>query len=301
MKNYIEKNLKLEISESKSKITNLRKRKSLFLGIEFKAVAKKKKFVAQSYIPKDSMKSIQANIKKKVKSIRINTIQVKVSELNAYIRGVHDYFKVATQVNKGFHKITYHSNRVIYNRLKGKVYFHADNGSNKGYKKSGYKTFNVGGIQAIPIGNVSHSSAMNFSQAHTIYSEESRVKYGHKEKAAHMKKAFAYLERNFVPNRSIEFNDNRIRRFAQTQGRCEISGIEMAFYPQMVRCHHVKRRADGGDDNYRNLIIVHELAHRLLHATKPNLIEKLMKQLMLSDKQVEKVNKLRSNMNLFTI
>ncbi|WP_410491926.1 group II intron reverse transcriptase/maturase (plasmid) [Bacillus thuringiensis] len=301
VKNYIEKNLKLEISESKSKITNLRKRKSLFLGIEFKAVAKKKKFVAQSYIPKDSMKSIQANIKKKVKSIRINTIPVKVSELNAYIRGVHDYFKVATQVNKGFHKITYHSNRVIYNRLKGKVYFHADNGSNKGYKKSGYKTFNVGGIQAIPIGNVSHSSAMNFSQAHTIYSEESRVKYGHKEKAAHMKKAFAYLERNFVPNRSIEFNDNRIRRFAQTQGRCEISGIEMAFYPKMVRCHHVKRRADGGDDNYRNLIIVHELAHRLLHATKPNLIEKLMKQLMLSDKQVEKVNKLRSNMNLFTI
>ncbi|MCT4527156.1 group II intron reverse transcriptase/maturase, partial [Bacillus thuringiensis] len=78
-------------------------------------------------------------------------------------------------------------NRVIYNRLKGKVYFHADNASNKGYKKSGYKTFNVGGIQAIPIGNVSHSSAMNFSQAHTIYSEESRVKYGHKEKAAHMK------------------------------------------------------------------------------------------------------------------
>ncbi len=63
----------------------------------------------------------------------------------------------------------------------------------------------------------------------------------------------------------------------------------------------MKRRADGGDDNYRNLIIVHELAHRLLHATKPNLIEKLMKQLMLSDKQVEKVNKLRSNMNLFTI
>ncbi|MCE0553087.1 hypothetical protein LQK80_00225 [Bacillus thuringiensis] len=47
-----------------------------------------------------------------------------------------------------------------------------------------------------------------------------------------MKKAFAYLERNFVPNRSIEFNDNRIRRFAQTQGRCEISGVEMAFYPK---------------------------------------------------------------------
>lgn len=114
-------------------------------------------------------------------------------------------------------------------------------------------------------------------------------------------KAFAYLERTFVPYRSIEFNDNRIRRFAQTQGKCEISGIEMAYCPEMVRCHHVTRRKDGGNDNYKNLIIVHEVAHKLLHATTPHIIDNLLKSLMLNQKQMDKLNKLRENMNLFSI
>jgi len=301
IKNYIEKNLKLEISDAKSKITNLRRKKTLFLGIEFKAVAKKNKFVAQSYVPKTTMKNIQVNIKRKIKMIRMNTIPAKVSELNSYIRGLHNYYEVATQVNKAFHRIAYHSNKAMYNRLKNNVTFHTDTGSNKGYKKSRYKTFSVEGIQTIPLANISHSSAMNFSQGHTIYSRESRIKYGHKEKALHMKQAFAYLERNFVPYRSIEFNDNRLRRFAQTNGRCEVSGIEMAYCPEMVRCHHVTRRKDGGDDNYKNLIIVHELVHRLLHATTSHIIENLMNILMLNQKQLDKLNKLRQNMNLFDI
>lgn len=300
-KNYIEDNLKLDISETKSKITNLRKKKTVFLGIEFKAVAKRGKFVSQSYIPKETISNIQKNIRPLVKGIRMNPIPIRVARLNAYIRGVHNYFEVATQVNKAFNRIAYHSNRVIYNRLKGIAAFHKDNGSNKGYKKSKFKTISVDGLQAIPIGNVTHSSAMNFSQDHTIYSESSRTKYGHKEKSIHMKKAFAYLERNFVPYRSIELNDNRIRRFAQTSGKCEITGIDMAYCPEMVRCHHIKPRKDGGDDGYRNLIIVHEIAHKLLHATSENIIDKLLKILMLNDEQLVKLNKLRETMNLLPI
>jgi len=47
----------------------------------------------------------QGKIKKKIKAIRRNTIPVKVSEFNSYIRGLHNYFEVATQVNKAFKRI----------------------------------------------------------------------------------------------------------------------------------------------------------------------------------------------------
>lgn len=52
VENYLATHLKLEISKEKSRITNLRKRKSEFLGFELYAVPKKKKFVAYTNISK---------------------------------------------------------------------------------------------------------------------------------------------------------------------------------------------------------------------------------------------------------
>ena len=49
-KGYLKNQLNLDISTEKSAITNLRKRKSDFLGFSLKAVTKRNKYVANTHI-----------------------------------------------------------------------------------------------------------------------------------------------------------------------------------------------------------------------------------------------------------
>ena len=65
-----------------------------------------------------------------------------------------------------------------------------------------------------------------------------------------------------------------------------------------IHCHHKRPRHLGGTDEYKNLVIVGEDVHRLIHATTPETIRKYMDKLNLDSKQLKKLNKLRSLANV---
>ncbi len=69
VKIFLKDRLKLEISEKKSKIVNLRKEYSIFLGIKFKAIKNRKRLTARSYIPDKANKAILTLIKQQVKEL----------------------------------------------------------------------------------------------------------------------------------------------------------------------------------------------------------------------------------------
>ena len=52
---------------------------------------------------------------------------------------------------------------------------------------------------------------------------------------------------------------------------------------------------------YKNLIIIEENIHRLVHATKEETIKEYIQKLNLTTKQLEKVNKLREKANMQVI
>lgn len=60
-----------------------------------------------------------------------------------------------------------------------------------------------------------------------------------------------------------------------------------------MHCHHKKPRAFNGKDEYKNLVIVHENVHRLIHATDSETINRYTNLLELNAEQLVKVNKLR--------
>jgi succinate dehydrogenase flavin-adding protein (antitoxin of CptAB toxin-antitoxin module) len=57
----------------------------------------------------------------------------------------------------------------------------------------------------------------------------------------------------------------------------------------------------GGADEFKNLIILHEFVHRLIHATNEETLRTHMRILQLNDKQLRKINKLRKACNLVTL
>ena len=97
--------------------------------------------------------------------------------------------------------------------------------------------------------------------------------------------------KQFIPQRSNEYNDNRISRFIAQYGKCAVTGVELSF--DDWHCHHRTPYYLLQDDSYSNLIILHESVHRLIHFKDLEKIQVLMKVLQLDKKQLMKVNELR--------
>jgi RNA-directed DNA polymerase len=76
-----------------------------------------------------------------------------------------------------------------------------------------------------------------------------------------------------LPNRSVEYMDNRISRYSMKMGKCEVTGIHLSAAD--VHCHHFMPLHLGGSDKFSNLRIVHKEVHRLIHATRKETIDGL--------------------------
>lgn len=58
-------------------------------------------------------------------------------------------------------------------------------------------------------------------------------------------------------------------------------------------CHHKKPKSLGGTDEYENIVWINRIAHKLIHATKQETIEKYLGLLSLDKKGLKRVNSLR--------
>ena len=122
--------LSLEISPEKSRITNLRKGSSEFLGIKIKVRpkgkksgrnTKKKRFVVSARLGDKAKGKILHEVRKQVKSMqnpKPNEGDIYVNNYNAYVIGVHNYYSCATECSMDFAKIAFLSRSALKNRLK---------------------------------------------------------------------------------------------------------------------------------------------------------------------------------------
>lgn len=125
-KKWLKERLKLEISPEKSKIVNLRKNYSDFLGIKLKVTKKRKdrnnkdNFVVQSQIGNKAYQKIIATVKehaKKMQKPKDNKGSKAVNAYSSYVLGVHNYYNCATNCNIDFSKIAFITRSTLKNRL----------------------------------------------------------------------------------------------------------------------------------------------------------------------------------------
>ncbi len=109
VKDWLGKRLKLEVSDEKSKVTNLRKRNSEFLGIKFKLRKKRKSWVITSNVCDKAMEKMSRELSDSVKEIQrcksAEDITIHVNDYNSKVIGMQDYYRIATRVNLNFRKI----------------------------------------------------------------------------------------------------------------------------------------------------------------------------------------------------
>lgn len=307
---WLRERLGLEINTEKSKIIDLRKNYSEFLGFKIKVHRKGKrheqkvKYTIHSRVSDKAIKRIKDTTSRIIKRIEFPKDEKKevyaIDFYNSFVMGVHNYYCLATCVNKDFDKIAFHVRKRLRNRLKSRL-------SRKGviqykyieekYGKSKEIRF-IHGKAIIPLGYVQHQNPMWKNGKVNKYTPEGRKEIHNQLQKVNLN-ILHYLMRNPNENQSVEYNDNRLSLYCAMQGKCAIT--KTILEKDNIHCHHIIPRIDGGGDNYQNLLLIDKRVHILLHATKAETIEKYLGILNLSKAQLNKLNAYRATLNLDAI
>ncbi|EAD1133725.1 group II intron reverse transcriptase/maturase [Listeria monocytogenes] len=297
VKQWLRARLTLDINEDKSKIINLKKKSSEFLGFELKLMRKEQKYVVESHVSRKSLKRIHKNLKnhlkKLMKPINQNTQLDELRKYNSIVIGIHFYYRVATQVSADFAKINQSISRVVNRRLPTKK---EGNILNLFIKKYYGKSKQVRWLQKcpiVPLGYIKHRKVMSLNSRVNKYTKEGR-QFIHKTLDFSPTTLTQMMAASKI-KRSIEYIDNRISKYSSQRGKCGITGELLDLTD--IHCHHIVPKHLGGSDKYQNLIILHQDIHKLIHAKKQSIITLYLKRLKLSSLQIEKVNQLRVQAN----
>ncbi|NLP35825.1 MAG: group II intron reverse transcriptase/maturase [Clostridiales bacterium] len=288
---WLKERLGLDISTEKSKVINLKSNSMEFLGLSIKAHLKSGKYVCQSRICREAKEKIKQEVKSRIKSIKAKQTLESVYNYNAYILGIHEYYKVATFSYVDFNDIGYQLRKYIHNQLKGIASHKGEPNKTfiKLYGHSDEKRYFVNKTALYPIRGIKMKPPMNFSQTICDYTLNGREEIHQNLKMD--TKIIKYLLENPVKGETIEYNDNRISLYVGQNGKCGITGEKLEI--MNMHCHHKQPRKLGGGDKYQNLILLKNDMHKLIHATKEETIKLLLDEVTLDIKQMAKLNRLR--------
>lgn len=290
-KSWLSERLQLEISTEKSKIVNLNKNYSEFLGFRMKLMKKNKGKVIKSRMSEKSIKKVKEKIKEKIDGLNENT-SISANKYNATILGVHNYYKVATHVNRDFRKINHQVSKNLFNQtknIKTKISKYSQSFM-KFYGNYNGKFIGIQGIALYPIYGVTTKTIYNFKQETCNYTEKGRELI-HQNLKKISWRDLQYLMENPKVNESIEYNDNRISLYVGQNGLCAITKEPLDI--ENMDCHHKIPKYLGGTDEYQNLILVTREVHILIHATREETINKILQNLKIGQTGIKKINKLR--------
>lgn len=308
--------LKLEISTEKTKIVNVKRHYSEFLGFKIKVHKKGKtgtgndRYVVRSHVSDKNLTKTRSKLvdqaKKIAKPSEGSTERQEIAQYNSIVTGVQNYFSIATNINLDCKVL----HRAVMTTLTNK--FKTQKGSRlakrgrkltqfeKGkYGKSDMLRFIAGSNEPIyPIGYVQHKKPM--AKNHNICSYTIKGRAGLHDMLRVNTSLMLKMMRQPLCSRSVEYADNRISLFSAQWGKCSVTGREFKILED-IHCHHKNPVWNGGSDKYENLVLVLTPIHKLIHATQTETIDKYLRQMNLNKAQLKKLNELRSTIGLSEI
>lgn len=298
---WLNDRLKLQVNKDKSKIVNLRKNYTEFLGFKLKLREKKNTmhgYSLKSHVSDKSKSRIISNIRKQIDVIRKEPTSKNITRYNSMVLGEYEYYKSATNVNIDFSEIAFLVKEKMYYGFRQIGKFEIPKNKTPLYKRiysnSRRKTWIIKDLALFPLDYVRHVSAMNFDQGICDYTINGREKSA-KRLRSETNKFIIELMKSPATRENMQYYDNKISRASMCNMRCEITGLPLNV--ETLKCIHVKPKKNGGTDEYNNLRIIHVDMLELINA-KETKIKKQYIELINKEKGLKIINKLRSNRNL---
>ena len=276
---WLSERLKLEVSQEKTRAVNVKRRYTEFLGFKIKVHSKGEKQVVKSHINDKQLKTKKKALVEQVKRIARprpeKGLLGEIRQYNKMVMVMQNYYRIATNISLDAHKLNRAVMTVITNRLKGiqKKGRKLTTTERVRYSKSKRLRY-LADEPIYPVGYVQCKNPMNKSKDEQLETvDEIKVK----------------LLRQPLYGRSIEYADNRISLYSAQTGCCAVTG-EKFTSTEEIHCHHKIPKAQGGTDDYQNLILVTATVHKLIHATRAKTIQHYLQT---CKPDIQKLNVLR--------
>ena len=309
---WLKDRLRLDISEEKTRIVDVRKTPMEFLGFSINVHRKKKgsKYVVESHISPKALKDKSEKLANQVKEFCSNPgldAEVRaVTVYNSMVMGIQNYYKYATRVSNDLNVIQQRVYRIMYNRLNTQTGNRLvkqgrplTDKEKERYGKSKSLRYIAGSNEPIyPIGYVQHKHPIAYKRQECVYTPEGRALI-HDKLEINCNMMYQLMNQK-LGNRSIEYYDNRISLYSAQWGKCYVTGKEFLSTAD-IHCHHKVAVENGGTDEFSNLVLVDKDVHKLLHAKKLDTIQFYLDLLKINATMLRKVNLLRQKLGLTII
>ena len=307
---WLEERLRLEVSPEKTRIVNVRKRYSEFLGFKIRVRQKAKKYTVQSHICDKKFGIEREKLVEQAKRIaRPSEGKTPLGEIRTYnsmVMGIQNYFEIATCISLDCRIIHRQVMTVLTNRLNSEkgCRLQREGGTmtqteKERYGRSKMVRYVAGIDQPIyPLAFVKNKIPHSKRSAVCSYTAE-----GRKPIHTNLRLNPFVLEglRSMASGgHSTEYADSRISLFSAQGGKCAVSGEEFGSASE-IACWLKMPKKNGGQERYQNMTLLHYRYLPLLETSDAAKLKALTKTLNMTKKQVSKVNRLREQAGLAAI
>lgn len=280
---YLTRNMRLEINEEKTKIYDLTKEKMKYLGYDFYAFKqhtknskKKGKHMVANTLPKSKENEIVEKCRTLLKQIRKRPRFDAFHDWNAYVVGIHNYYRGMTHFYQSFRVIGWRIRKLFYHTMERRAKFTNEqsrkdnflNGRYRSWGKKGYYCFDNYPIIEI---NWANWDSTLISGIKGTVSRENPYSYGErKHKPGVSMEMINYLVNTskYVQNSRLAMF--RISKYSSVKGVSYLSGESVPVYE--YHCHHIKPVHKGGKHDFDNLCVLSDTEHMILHSKAPELL-----------------------------
>ncbi|MGL5964772.1 MAG: group II intron reverse transcriptase/maturase [Fusobacteriaceae bacterium] len=254
VKKFLKEKLKLEVSKTKSRVLNLKKSRSQFLGFEIKAVMKGKiKRVCRTWIGEKAKKNIKSKLKAEIILLKRNKKANQVMKFNSVVLGIQNYYRFATMVSLDLYEIGFVINKILMCRIgkysKSKDFFYV-----RRYPNYNFQVWNVARLTLFTLQACKHKIPRMFPKQ--------------KEN-----KQLIESNNNIIPLEVKQYNIDweRIRATVRhlSGSICYVTN-EYINGNNTFDIHHIKPRSKGGSDAVENLVLLKPEVHKILHSKEAN-------------------------------
>ena len=286
-KRYLKDTLKLELSEEKTLITNVKSKPIKFLGVEIRLVNKNGRWVNQVSPEKQRFKRKMESLSRELFMLRKTATWDKdrliqnITRVNAIIVGLLNYYDMCDQISVVMRKYAWLLKYTAYKSLKryGGQWIKANKVSNLIGLHSGHSAH----IPAVKYkGMYIGVTDVNFAkwverypknQSETPYTPEGRELYNQRMRKRGLKvrvdevnssEHALYIRTNKKPIYNFEYFMNRPYAYNRDKGKCRLCNGYVE--PHESYFHHIDPKLPIESVNkVKNLITTHDYCHKLIH------------------------------------
>ena len=307
---WITERLHLEVSPEKTRIVNVRKRYSEFLGFKIRVFRKGEKYVVRSHICDKKLELERQKLVEQAKRIaRPSEGKRPLDEIRLYnsmVLGIQNYFQLATCISIDCRKIHRQVMTVLTNRLNTETGCRLvreggamTESEKERFGKSAMIRYVSGIDQPIyPIAYIKNKIPMAKKAAVCSYTVEGRALI-HTNLRMNSS-VLSGLRNQPSMGRSTELTDSRISLFSAQRGKCALSG-ELFENAADIVCWLKTPAELGGKERYRNMILFHNRFLPLLQECPKNELKEIADTLKATKELMLKVNSLRQQAGLSAI